>query len=151
MNSSTEKAESDSQVLCYLCDWKTRSSEGVCSKGETIIYRYGITVSNYAWSLTEFRKDSIPSKIAHASRLHDLIPSFKKEAGLDPLDCILACAGALENISKLNMPLKVKETGTKVEKALFLALQVDTIYKTNFAVDDGVRKRFFGSDEEGEE
>jgi len=151
MKAESTKAGS-SLVLCFLTDdWQTRVTEGPRSKGETVKFRFGVTATNYGWALTEFRENAPPIMRKHACCLSNLTPLFKTEANLDPFEGIRRCQQALEAIAKKNPNLKPLPTDNRIELAMDFASQIDSAYNTNYALDDDVRERFFGSAEDDTE
>lgn len=150
MEAGQIKQSGTNLVLCYLTDdWQSRVSDGPKSKGQVIRYKYGVTASNFEWQLTEFREGSPPIIRVHASSLAHLAPSFKTEAGLISFESIRRCQQALESIAKIQPNLKPIPGGLDIDTAIDYAEQVDAAYKTNYALHDNVRKRFFGEVESG--
>lgn len=152
MKAASSKTSGTGLVLCYLTDdWLSRPVDGPRSKGETLEYRYGITATGFEWNLTEFRRGTPPLIRIHATRFEDLVPSFKTEANVDPVEGMKRCVEALEKIAQKKAVLTVPEKGNKIEKAIAFAALVDAAYETNYAIHDNVRERFFGDAEDDSE
>ena len=148
MKAPAAKTSGTSLVLCFLTeDYQSRVIDGPRNKGETLHYKYGITATNFEWNLTEFRKDSPPIIRIHASRFEDLVPSFKTEAGCDPIESMKRCLAALEATAKLKVAIVVPK-GKSVEEAISFAREIDSAYQTNYAIHDDVRERYFGAAED---
>ncbi len=153
MKAGQIKQSGTNLVLCYLTDdWQSRTSDGPKNKGQVIRFKYGVTASNYEWELTEFREGAaIPFVRIHASSFAHLAPSFESEAGLNAFESMRRCQQALEAIAKITPNLRAIPGGIDVYSAIDFAEQVDAAYKTNFALHDNVKKRFFGEVEDDSE
>lgn len=146
------KKSSEEQILCYLTDdWQTRISNAPKNKGKEVKYRFAVTASKFFWGLTEYRNDSLSYIRVYGSNLTHLTPFFKTEAGLDAFESIRRCQQALEAIANIQPNLKPIPGGLEVDTAIDFAMQVDSAYRTNYALHDDIVKRFFGSTEETEE
>lgn len=149
MSVESPKANETAKVLCYLTDdWKSRKSEGPRSKGETLSYRFGVSVTPNSWALTEFREGLAINQV-YATSFADLCPSFKTIAKVDPVDGMRRVVASLQSITGKNFSGDLSKADD-IEKLVEASKQVDAFFEVDYAIHDNVRERVFGDIEEEE-